>query len=173
MLTFIGFWLASANRSDVLRTSREGRHRHHAPFSVVAVAFVMALGALAICLFWPSLLPLVVAPREATAAPCAALFFMVLGAGALVFPLLLLFTAINYTTSCRKPRPCEVIDALAKVKDESHPLLSFRRPCAASRLIRKAPIPETRSATPRKIDCGAWLISTPRVACELIDFRNA
>ena len=128
MLTLIIFWLANANGRG---TSRERRHRDHVPYSVVAVAFMLALGMLAICLFWPYLLPLVVRPSEVTAAPHAAFSFTVLGAGAFVFPLMLLFTAINYTMSRRKPRPCEVIDALIVVKDKTDPLLPFRGSCAA------------------------------------------
>lgn len=116
MLTLIIFWLANANGRG---TSRERRHNDHVPYSVVAVAFMMALGTLAICLFWPYLLPLGVTPREVTAAPHSALSFRVLGAGALVFLLMLLFTTINYAMSRRRPRPCEVIDAFLVVKDET------------------------------------------------------
>ena len=105
MLTLIIFWLANADGPE---TSRDRRHRDHAPFSVVAVAFMIALGTLAICLFWPYLLPLVVTPREVTAAPHAALSFMVSGTGTLIFPLMLLFTAI--TALCRKSRsPATII----------------------------------------------------------------
>jgi len=128
MLTLIIFWLANAN---VRGTSRERRHRDHVPLSVVAVAFMLALGMLVICLFWPYLLPLVVTSGEITAASHAAFSFTVLGAGAFGFPLMLLFAAINYTVSRRKLRPFEVIDALIVVKDKTDPLLPFRQSCAA------------------------------------------
>ena len=59
MLALIVFWLARDNRSGVPGTSRESRHRDHAPLGMVAIAFVAALGTLAISLFWPYMLPLV------------------------------------------------------------------------------------------------------------------
>lgn len=107
MLTLIVTWLARVNRPGVPATSRDSGRRDHAPFGVVAVTFVAALAMLMICLFWPYILPLVVTPGQA-AVPDATLAF-ILGTGAFVFPLMLLFTAINYTAGRSKSRPSAAI----------------------------------------------------------------
>jgi hypothetical protein len=70
---------------------------------LVALAFAAALGMLAISLFWPYLLPFA-RSIEQVAPPHSNLAFVLLGAGTFVFPLMLLFTAINYTALKLRPR---------------------------------------------------------------------
>jgi cytochrome bd ubiquinol oxidase subunit II len=65
------------------------------PFPMIALIFVAAFGTLAIS-FWPYMLPFAITIEQA-AAPHASLAFMFWGAGLFVFPLMLLYTAINYT----------------------------------------------------------------------------
>ena len=69
-----------------------------------ALTVAAALGMLAISLFWPYLLPFVLSIEQA-ARPYSNLALMFLGAGTFVLPLMLLFTAINYTALCGKSRP--------------------------------------------------------------------
>jgi cytochrome bd-type quinol oxidase subunit 2 len=71
---------------------------------LVALAVAAALGMLAIALFWPYVLPFALSIEQA-ATPHSNLAFMLLGAGTFVFPLMLLFTAINYIARCGKSRP--------------------------------------------------------------------
>jgi cytochrome bd-type quinol oxidase subunit 2 len=71
---------------------------------LVALTFATAIGMLAISLFWPYLLPFAL-PIEQTAIPHSNLAITFLGAGTFVFPLMLLFTAINYTALCGKSCP--------------------------------------------------------------------
>jgi cytochrome d ubiquinol oxidase subunit II len=85
-----------------LRTSL--RHRWDAvPFVMVAIFFAAAFGTLAVS-FWPYMIPFSITIEEA-AAPRASLAFMFWGAGLFVFPLLLIYTAINYGVFRGKVRP--------------------------------------------------------------------
>ena len=65
------------------------------PFPMVALIFVAAFGTLAIS-FWPYIIPFSVAIADA-AAPHSSLSFMFWGAGLFVFPLMLLYAAINFS----------------------------------------------------------------------------
>jgi cytochrome d ubiquinol oxidase subunit II len=56
---------------------------------------VSAVGTLAIS-FWPHMIPFVVTIDKA-AAPHSSLAFMFWGEGLFIFPVMLLYTAINYT----------------------------------------------------------------------------
>ena len=69
--------------------------RDDLPFPMVVVIFVAAFGTLAIS-FWPYIIPFVLTVYEA-AAPESSLAFMFWGEGLFIFPLLLLYTAINYS----------------------------------------------------------------------------
>jgi cytochrome d ubiquinol oxidase subunit II len=73
------------------------------PFTMVALLFAAAFGTLAIS-FWPYMIPFAITIDEA-AAPHASLAFMFWGAGLFVFPLMLLYTAANYTVFRGKVRP--------------------------------------------------------------------
>jgi cytochrome d ubiquinol oxidase subunit II len=64
------------------------------PFPMVALIFVAAFGTLAIS-FWPYMIPFSVTIADA-AAPPSSLAFMFWGAGLFVFPLMLLYAAINF-----------------------------------------------------------------------------
>jgi cytochrome d ubiquinol oxidase subunit II len=64
------------------------------PFPMVALIFVSAFCTLAIS-FWPYMIPFAITIDDA-AAPHSSLAFMFWGAGLFVFPLMLLYTAINY-----------------------------------------------------------------------------
>ncbi|MBV8508301.1 MAG: cytochrome d ubiquinol oxidase subunit II [Alphaproteobacteria bacterium] len=80
------------------------RNRRDAmPFAMVAVIFAAAFGTLAIS-FWPYMIPFSITIEEA-AAPHASLAFMFWFAGIIVFPLMLLYTAISYTVFRGKVRP--------------------------------------------------------------------
>jgi cytochrome d ubiquinol oxidase subunit II len=80
------------------------RHRSDAaPFTMVALIFAAAFGTLAIS-FWPYMIPFSITIDEA-AAPHASLAFMFWGAGLFVFPLMLIYTAINYSVFRGKVRP--------------------------------------------------------------------
>jgi cytochrome bd ubiquinol oxidase subunit II len=72
-------------------------HRRHdaLPFPMVAVIFVAAFCTLAIS-FWPYMVPFSITVEQA-AAPYSSLAFMFWGAGLVVFPLMLLYTAISLT----------------------------------------------------------------------------
>ncbi len=61
---------------------------------MVALIFVSAFGTLALS-FWPYIIPFVITIDEA-AAPQSSLMFMFWG-GAVVFPLMLLYTLVSYT----------------------------------------------------------------------------
>jgi cytochrome d ubiquinol oxidase subunit II len=76
-----------------------------APFRMVAIIFIAAFGTLAIS-FWPYMIPFSITLDEA-AAPPASLSFMFWGAGLFVFPLTLLYTAVNYSVFRGKVRPTE------------------------------------------------------------------
>jgi cytochrome bd ubiquinol oxidase subunit II len=70
------------------------RHNDHWPFYMVALIFMSAFGTLALS-FWPYMIPFVVTIDEA-ASPQSSLAFMFWGCGVVVFPLMLLYTAISY-----------------------------------------------------------------------------
>jgi cytochrome bd ubiquinol oxidase subunit II len=70
------------------------RRSDAAPFRMVATIFTAAFGTLAAS-FWPYMIPFSITIDEA-AAPPSSLAFMFWGAGLFVFPLMLLYTAINY-----------------------------------------------------------------------------
>ena len=66
-----------------------------APFPMVALMFAAAFGTLAIS-FWPYMIPFSITV-DAAAAPHSSLAFMFWGEGLFVFPLMLLYAAINYS----------------------------------------------------------------------------
>jgi cytochrome d ubiquinol oxidase subunit II len=82
-----------AAASLVLALSIRGRHDRW-PFYMVALIFVSAFGTLAIS-FWPYMIPFVITVDQA-AAPRSSLAFMFWGEGLFVFPLMLIYTAVNY-----------------------------------------------------------------------------
>jgi cytochrome bd ubiquinol oxidase subunit II len=69
-------------------------HNDRWPFYAVAVIFMSAFGTLALS-FWPYMIPFVITIDEA-AAPKSSLMFMFWG-GAIVFPLMLIYTLISYS----------------------------------------------------------------------------
>jgi cytochrome bd ubiquinol oxidase subunit II len=69
-------------------------HNDYLPFHMVALIFLSAFGTLALS-FWPYMIPFVITIDEA-AAPQSSLMFMFWG-GAVVFPLMLLYTFISYS----------------------------------------------------------------------------
>jgi cytochrome d ubiquinol oxidase subunit II len=71
------------------------RRRDTPPFYMVSLIFAAAFGTLAIS-FWPYMVPFSITIDEA-AAPHASLAFMFWGEGLFVFPLMLLYAAINYS----------------------------------------------------------------------------
>src|ERR1700742_1798835 len=68
-------------------------HNDYWPFYMVALIFLSAFGTLALS-FWPYMIPFVI-PVDQAAAPQSSLMFMFWG-GAIVFPLMLLYTVISY-----------------------------------------------------------------------------
>jgi cytochrome bd ubiquinol oxidase subunit II len=68
-------------------------HNDYWPFYMVAMIFLTAFGTLALS-FWPYMIPFVITVDQA-AAPQSSLKFMFWG-GAIVFPLMLLYTVISY-----------------------------------------------------------------------------
>jgi cytochrome d ubiquinol oxidase subunit II len=70
------------------------RHNDYWPFHMVALIFASAFGTLALS-FWPYMIPFVITV-DAAAAPQSSLIFMFWGCGVVVFPLMLLYTAISY-----------------------------------------------------------------------------
>ena len=84
------------------------RRSDQAPFRIVAIIFAAAFGTLALS-FWPYMIPFSITIEEA-AAPHSSLAFMFWGAGLFVFPLMLLYTATNYTCVQRQdPAGCRSI----------------------------------------------------------------
>jgi cytochrome bd ubiquinol oxidase subunit II len=79
------------------------RRRDGWPFFMVALIFMSAFGTLAIS-FWPYMIPFVVTVDEA-AAPHSSLAFMFWGEGLFVFPLMLIYAAVNYYVFRGKVRP--------------------------------------------------------------------
>jgi cytochrome d ubiquinol oxidase subunit II len=70
------------------------RHNDRWPFYMVALIFVSAFGTLALS-FWPYMIPFAITVHEA-AAPHSSLAFMFWGEGLFVFPLMLIYTIVNY-----------------------------------------------------------------------------
>ena len=70
------------------------RRRDGVPFYMVGLTFAAAFGTLAIS-FWPYMIPFSITIDDA-AAPHSSLAFMFWGEGLFVFPLMLLYAAINY-----------------------------------------------------------------------------
>jgi cytochrome d ubiquinol oxidase subunit II len=82
------------------------RHRRdELPFPMVVLIFLAAFGTLAIS-FWPYIIPFVLTVYDA-AAPHSSLAFMFWGEGLFIFPLLLLYTAINYSVFRGKVSPTD------------------------------------------------------------------
>jgi len=71
------------------------RRRDGTPFYMVAVIFAAAFGTLAIS-FWPYMIPFSIT-IEAAAAPHSSLAFMFWGEGLFIFPLMLIYAAVNYS----------------------------------------------------------------------------
>jgi cytochrome d ubiquinol oxidase subunit II len=90
--------IATAVLAISLRQRRDGT-----PFYMVALIFAAAFGTLAIS-FWPYMIPFAITIDDA-AAPHASLAFMFWGEGLFVFPLMLLYAAINYSVFRGKVRP--------------------------------------------------------------------
>jgi cytochrome bd ubiquinol oxidase subunit II len=88
------FPAAGAMATLLLARSVE-RRRDGVPFLMVTLIFAAAFGTLAIS-FWPYMIPFTIT-IDAAAAPHASLAFMFWGAGLFVFPLMLAYTAINYS----------------------------------------------------------------------------
>jgi hypothetical protein len=84
--------------AESVRSRRDG-----VPFYMVALIFAAAFGTLAIS-FWPYMIPFSITIGQA-AAPHSSLAFMFWGEGLFVFPLMLFYTAINYTVFRGKVRP--------------------------------------------------------------------
>jgi cytochrome d ubiquinol oxidase subunit II len=89
---------AAINLAAAIRGRKDGR-----PFNMVALIFVSAFGTLAIS-FWPYMIPFDITINEA-AAPHSSLAFMFWGEGIFVFPLMLIYTAVNYWVFRGKVRP--------------------------------------------------------------------
>lgn len=84
--------------------ARSVRRRHDGvPFYMVALIFAAAFGTLAIS-FWPYMIPFSITIDDA-AAPHSSLAFMFWGEGLFVFPLMLVYAAVNYTVFRGKVRP--------------------------------------------------------------------
>ena len=79
--------------------------RDGVPFAMVALTFAAAFGTLAIS-FWPYMIPFSITIGEA-AAPHASSAFMFWGAGLFVFPLMLVYAAVNYSVFRGKVRVSE------------------------------------------------------------------
>jgi cytochrome d ubiquinol oxidase subunit II len=79
------------------------RRSDQAPLRPVVIFFIAAFGTLAAS-FRPYMIPFSITIEEA-AAPHASLAFMFWGAGLFVFPLMLLYTATNYTVLSGRIRP--------------------------------------------------------------------
>ena len=69
------------------------RRQDQVPFPMVALIFAAAFGTLAIS-FWPYMIPFSISIEQA-ASPHSSLAFMFWGEGLFVFPLMLVYTAIN------------------------------------------------------------------------------
>ena len=80
--------------ASILLARSVRKHGDRAPFLMAALGFAGAFATFAITL-WPYMIPFSVTVDQA-AAPHASLAFMFWGAGLLVFPLMLVYTAISY-----------------------------------------------------------------------------
>jgi cytochrome d ubiquinol oxidase subunit II len=89
----------------ILATSVRQR-RDGLPYHMVVLIFAAAFGTLAIS-FWPYMIPFTITFEDA-AAPHSSLAFMFWGEGLFVFPLLLVYTAVNYTVFRGKVSPASV-----------------------------------------------------------------
>jgi cytochrome bd ubiquinol oxidase subunit II len=88
----------------IARLAHSVVHRRDAvPFTMVALTFAAAFGTLAIS-FWPYMIPFSITIDDA-AAPHASLAFMFWGEGLFVFPLMLVYAAVNYRVFRGKVRP--------------------------------------------------------------------
>jgi cytochrome d ubiquinol oxidase subunit II len=76
------------------------------PFAMVALTFAAAFGTLAVS-FWPYMIPFSIT-IDAAAAPHGSLAFLFWGAGLFVFPLMLIYAAVNYMVFRGKVRPTSV-----------------------------------------------------------------
>jgi cytochrome d ubiquinol oxidase subunit II len=84
--------------------ARSVSRRHDAtPFYMVVLIFGAAFGTLAIS-FWPYMIPFSITIEDA-AAPLSSLAFMFWGEGVFVFPLMLIYAAVNYSVFRGKVRP--------------------------------------------------------------------
>jgi cytochrome bd ubiquinol oxidase subunit II len=77
--------------------------RDDVPFAMVALTFAAAFGTLAVS-FWPYMIPFSITIDDA-AAPHTSLAFMFWGEGLFVFPLMLVYAAVNYAVFRGKARP--------------------------------------------------------------------
>jgi cytochrome d ubiquinol oxidase subunit II len=82
------------------------QRRDGLPYHMVVLIFAAAFGTLAIS-FWPYMIPFTITFEDA-AAPHSSLAFMFWGEGLFVFPLLLVYTAVNFTVFRGKVRPASV-----------------------------------------------------------------
>ena len=81
------------------------RRRDGVPFRMIALTFAAAFGTLAIS-FWPYMIPFSITIQDA-AAPHSSLAFMFWGEGLFVFPLMLIYAAVNYSVFRGKIRSSE------------------------------------------------------------------
>jgi cytochrome d ubiquinol oxidase subunit II len=87
----------------IVRLARSvAQRRDNVPFDMVALTFAAAFGTLAVS-FWPYMIPFSIT-IEAAAAPHASLAFMFWGEGLFVFPLMLIYAAVNYSVFRGKVR---------------------------------------------------------------------
>ena len=90
-----------------IAAARSVRHRNDdVPFMMVSLIFATAFATLAFS-FWPYMIPFSLTIKEA-AAPHASLAFMFWFAGIIVFPLMLIYTAINLTVFRGKIKESEL-----------------------------------------------------------------
>lgn len=71
------------------------KHDDYLPFYMVALIFISAFATLALS-FWPYMIPSVITVDQA-ASPPSSLNFMFWGCGVIVFPLMLVYTAVSYS----------------------------------------------------------------------------
>ena len=79
------------------------QRRDELPYYMVVLIFAAAFGTLAIS-FWPYMIPFTITIEDA-AASHSSLAFMFWGEGLFVFPLMLVYTAVNYSVFRGKIRP--------------------------------------------------------------------
>ncbi len=137
---------------------------HHLPCNglLVALTFAATLGMLAISLFWPYLLPFALSIEQVTPSH-SSLAFVLLGAGTFLFPLMLLFTAINYTALYGKLRPRA---AIIPMRSEDRPTrLKWSQRPAQSRNERNSHACKKRADSVRFGTSREDWRSTLRVKC--------